>query len=57
MKKLIPTLAVLPGAAFAHGDHAPVPDIAHGMSHTGPVLGALIVALAVGLALAQRWRS
>ena len=57
MKKLCTLLAVLPGAAFAHGGHAPVPEVAHGLTHTGPILGALVIALAVGLALAQRWRS
>ena len=57
MKKLITLLAVLPGAAIAHGGHAPVPEVTHGLTHAGPVLGALVIALAVGLALAQRWRS
>lgn len=57
MKRLA-TLAVLfPGSLFAHGGHAPMPEPAHAMSHAGPVIGGIVIALAIGLALAQRWRS
>ncbi len=57
MKKLATAFAVLPGAAFAHGGHPPVPEMVHSVSHAGPAIGALVVAAAIGLALAQRWRS
>ncbi len=57
MKTLLTFLAVLPGAALAHGGHAPLPEPAHGLSHVGPALGAFVIVLAVGLALVQRWRT
>ena len=57
MKRLTLLLTLSPGLAMAHGGHAPVPEAPHAMTHAGPVLGTLVVALAIGLALAQRWRS
>ncbi len=57
MKRLTFLLTLSPGVALAHGGHAPLPEPAHAMSHAGPVLGAIVIALAIGLALAQRWRS
>ena len=57
MKKLTVFLTILPGLAAAHGNHAPLPKPAHAAGHTGPVLGALLIAVAIGLALAQRGRS
>ena len=57
MKKLTTLFAVLPGAAFAHGGHAPLPETVHSFSHAAPAIGALVVAAAIGLALVQRWRS
>lgn len=57
MKKLTLILATLPGTLLAHGNHAPLPEPAHGLSHAAPILGVALIAAAVGLALAQRWRS
>lgn len=57
MKHLATLITLLPGAALAHGGHAPVPEAAHAMTHAGPILGVAAIALAIGLALAQRWRS
>ena len=57
MKKLTLVFATLPGALLAHGGHAPLPEAAHVIAHLGPILGAVVIAGAVGLALAQRWRS
>ena len=44
--------AALPGAALAHGLHAPVPD--HALAHLGPGLGLVVVIVA---ALVLRWRT
>ena len=57
MKKLTVFLMILPGLAAAHGGHAPVPEPVHAASHAGPILGALVLAMAIGLALARRVRS
>lgn len=57
MKRLTLLLTLAPGMALAHGAHAPLPEPAHAMTHAGPVLGAIVITLAIGLALAQRWRS
>ena len=48
---------ILPGAALAHGGHAPLPDALHGMSHAAPIIGGVVIATAIGLAIANRWRS
>lgn len=57
MKRLTFLLTVAPGLALAHGGHAPLPEPAHAVSHAGPVVGVIVIAMAIGLALAQRWRS
>lgn len=57
MKRLTFLSLLAPGAAAAHGGHGPMTEPVHSVVHTGPVLLAFVVALAVGLALAQRWRS
>lgn len=57
MKQLTILFATVPGLAFAHGGHMPVPEAAHAMAHTGPVLGVVAIAAAIGLFLLQRWRS
>lgn len=57
MKRLTFLSLLAPGAAAAHGGHGPLPEPAHSVVHAGPVLVAFVVALAIGLALAQRWRS
>ena len=44
--------AALPGAALAHGLHAPVPD--HALAHLGPGLGLAVVIVA---SLVLRWRT
>jgi len=45
MKRIaLATLTLIPGAALAHGIHAPVPD--HTVAHLGPVLGLAVVLLA-----------
>ena len=56
MKRLATLMTLLPGAALAHGAHAPVPETAHSTAHAAPVLVALLVAATVGLALYARWR-
>ena len=51
----IALLAVtLPGAAQAHGLHAPAAD--HAAAHAGPVLGLAVIALALLLAWAREGR-
>lgn len=57
MKKLFAVLAVMPGAALAHGGHAPMPAGAHELSHAAPVVGGVIIVAALALGLMQRWRS
>ncbi|MEX0339107.1 MAG: hypothetical protein AB3N11_08725 [Arenibacterium sp.] len=57
MKRFATLTILFPGAALAHGGHAPVPEAAHALSHAGPAVGALVIVLATGLALTQRWRS
>ena len=52
MKRLALIVCAAPGAALAHGGHAPVPDMAHGLAHAGPTLATLIVAVA----LVAGWR-
>ncbi len=51
MKHVLYLTLCLPGAAFAHGGHAPLPEPAHAMSHLGPVIGVgvILAALALGL--------
>lgn len=56
MKKLTLLLAGFPGAVLAHGGHAPLPEPAHSVSHAAPVLGIIVIAAALALALTQRWR-
>lgn len=52
MKRIaIASLTLLPGAAMAHGLHAPVPD--HTVAHLGPILGLAAVLIAAAVA----WRS
>lgn len=46
MKYLIFLLTLLPGAALAHGGHAPVPDAVHSALHV-----SILVAFGVVLAL------
>ncbi|MCR9107377.1 hypothetical protein [Marivita sp. XM-24bin2] len=55
MKPLLTFAVVLPGAAFAHGGHAPLPEAAHGMTHAAPLLGIAVAAVAAVLALRSRW--
>ena len=57
MKNLGLLFASLPGAAFAHGGHVPMPEATHGLAHLGPWLGAVAIAAAIGLAVIQRWRA
>jgi len=57
MKKLLFLSAALPSAALAHGGHAPVPEVAHGMTHIGPGLGLATIVLVAGLAVYRRWFS
>lgn len=57
MKTLLTLAVLLPGAAFAHGGHAPLPEAAHGMTHAGPVLAVIVIAVAAFLALRNRWFS
>ncbi len=46
MKRLtIAALTLVPGSAFAHGAHPPVPEEAHNLAHVG--LGIALGALAV----------
>lgn len=47
MKKLVILSAVLPGAALAHGGHAPVPEMAHGLVHAALPFGLVIAALVI----------
>ncbi len=48
MKKLVILSLLAPVTALAHGGHAPVPEMAHGLAHAvvpvGLVLSALLVA-------------
>ena len=57
MKRLTTLAALLPASAMAHGAHPPVPDMVHGLSHAGPLMGLAVIAIAGGMALYQRWRS
>ena len=43
MKYLTSLMALLPGAAMAHGTHAPVPDELHNVTHVLPVVGITIL--------------
>lgn len=56
MKRFIVLASVVPGAAVAHGGHAPLPDSLHGLSHGGLLAGAAVVLLAVGVVCYQRWK-
>ena len=55
MKTLLTLAVLLPGAVFAHGGHAPLPEAAHGMTHAAPLLGIALIAVAAILALRGRW--
>ena len=57
MKKLAIAMASLPGAALAHGGHAPVAEGLHGLTHMAIGAGAAICAGVVLVILVQRWRS
>lgn len=57
MKKLLFLTAIVPGGAFAHGVHAPVPEASHGLVHAAPVIGLAVIVIAGGLALRQRYLS
>ena len=57
MKKLVTLFTVLPGLALAHGNHAPVPEAAHGLAHAVPVLVGAVILAGVGFVIIQRWRS
>ncbi len=48
MKRIATLLALIPGAALAHGGHAPVHEAAHGFTHALP---AMIGVLGIGLAV------
>ncbi|MGH1416984.1 MAG: hypothetical protein ACRBB0_26100 [Pelagimonas sp.] len=45
MKRIFSLFTLIPGAAFAHGGHAPLPAGAHEVSHMVPVivLGVIVV--------------
>lgn len=45
MKQLFPLFALIPGSAFAHGDHAPMPAGAHEVSHMAPAIALAVIAL------------
>ena len=51
MKRLAAFALLLPGAALAHGSHAPVTGIAHDAAHAAP----LFWLLALGGLLAGLW--
>ena len=55
MTTLLTLAVLLPGAALAHGEHAPLPEAAHGMTHAAPLLGVAVIAVAAVLALRSRW--
>ena len=58
MKRLALITVFAPGAALAHGAHAPVPEVAHGFAHTGPVVGLALIAVTFGAGwLAARRRN
>ena len=57
MKRLVTLMTVLPGAALAHGGHAPVPEAAHGMTHAAPLLGGALIVAALALLIHKRWAS
>ncbi|WP_407493083.1 hypothetical protein [Pseudooceanicola sp. MF1-13] len=51
MKRIaIASLSITPGAALAHGIHAPVPD--HTVAHLGPIVGLAVILIAAAVA----WR-
>ncbi len=54
MKKLISAIALLPGAATAHGIHAPVDPTLHSFAHVVP--GALVIGMAIVLGILWRTR-
>ncbi|MDJ0857738.1 MAG: hypothetical protein QNJ03_01575 [Dinoroseobacter sp.] len=47
MRKLSTLALVAPGAALAHGGHAPVPEMAHGLAHAALPFGLVMAALLV----------
>jgi hypothetical protein len=48
MKKVLTLLVtVLPGAALAHGAHKPIAEPLHTLSHSGHILGAIIIVVAL----------
>lgn len=57
MKTIIFFASVVPGAAFAHGGHAPLQQGVHEISHAAPALGVGILLIAAGAAAFKRWSS
>jgi len=51
MKKLTAFIALLPGAAFAHGGHAPLYGPSHDSYHIAPLLGVALIVAALALAM------
>ncbi|WP_413720817.1 hypothetical protein [Silicimonas sp. MF1-12-2] len=51
MKRLALITVFAPGTALAHGAHAPVPEVAHGFAHVGPLAGLVLIVAAFG----ARW--
>ncbi len=56
MKRLALLSVVLPGAALAHGGHAPVPETVHGLVHTAP-LALVGVAAVLAVGFYSLWRN
>ncbi len=47
MKRAITLLTVLPGTAFAHGGHGEISEPLHALSHSGHIVGAIIIVAAL----------
>lgn len=57
MKRLALITLVTPGAALAHGNHAPVPETVHGLAHTAPIALAAVAAIVLAVGLYRLWRN
>ncbi len=51
MSRFLPPLILAAGPVLAHGGHAPVPSMWHGLVHSAwPILAIVVAGVAIGIA-------
>ncbi|MEM6482913.1 MAG: hypothetical protein AAF681_13785 [Pseudomonadota bacterium] len=57
MKKLALLFTLVPSVSLAHGNHAPMPEPVHSVSHAIPGLALILILAVLALVAYRRWMS